>query len=41
MAPGPNGDVVFVTFDGGVWSWSPFHTMRGGDRSFATASALR
>ena len=41
MAPGPAGEVVFVTFDGGVWGWSPLHQMRSGDRSFATASALR
>jgi hypothetical protein len=41
MAPRPDGSVVFVTFDGGVWAWTPFHRMRGGLQPFATTSPLR
>jgi hypothetical protein len=41
MAARPDGSVVFVTFDGGVWAWTPFHHGRGGDRSFGAAALLR
>jgi hypothetical protein len=41
MAPRPDGSVVFVTFDGGVWAWTPFYRMRGGLQLFATTSPLR